>query len=519
MELECKSLSLDYSLPYVMSNRPYERSAKTISGPLFAAILFILLAFAGFIFVVPFIKKVNFERFLTRLQEKPEFKNAIISVLARYENEATPFVSLHGDAPIHPGSNFKLFTAAISLARLGQNSTFSTSLSGRQRGGKINLLLVGGGDPTFQKEDLEKFVEAVRSQKLPVGRIFYDDRKFNGERFGPDWPKEWRDQYFAVPITGLQINDNLLDIFGGEMEDRSFQIVTGPLENYEPIVDAMTYFDDPEKLSKPITATMAEDGTVTLHGDTMKGLPFITSSTVQNPSEMTAKVFKQMLQKSSLASEKTPVQFWDGTDDIFLYKTLYKHRSKPLKDIVFTMLKFSKNNYAETLVRKLGGGNQKTGVEVLKEFIEMLGIRCTRDSGTDLMNKTQLERFTSNCVAFDGSGMSPSTRVTGRAILKLFDYINNGQPWRELFWNSLPTSKIDGTLKQRFQNVRLRHTIVAKTGTHIGSSSLSGKIIRGKGRDILFSVHIFNHPFSTEESVTKVIPVIDKIVASIDKQF
>ena len=103
--------------------------------------------------------------------------------------------------------------------------------------------------------------------------------------------------------------------------------------------------------------------------------------------------------------------------------------------------------------------------------------------------------------------------------MNLFDYIG-GQTWKDDFWAALPESRVDGTLKYRFENAGLATSVFAKTGSHDFSSSLSGKIINSdSGRNIIFTIHVYNHQFSTAQSVLNIIPVIDRIVALLEKQF
>lgn len=476
--------------------------SKSLSGRrnlIFFIILIILITLVGIFFVIPGIKKFNFTRYLDRLQNSDSLNGATLVVGAKYEEKEKPLIEFNSKKRIHPGSNFKLFTAAASLTYLKPDFTFSTKLFQRAE----DVVLVGSGDPSFSKRDMAEFVEAVKKSSPISGDLYYDDGVFTGEKFGPGWSQDWRNQYFAVPITGLQIDDNLLQIRGLKNEKTGkFEITTAPLENYKPLADDMEYLDDPNKLEKPITATMDENGSVALHGDTLPELPFRTSSTVQDPSWLAAAVLKQELVKAGLMQKSAKVLPWKSGAEYGAL--LYEHRSKPLADLVFDMLKFSKNNYGETLVRTLGKekgdeGSQKEGVEILKDFFDEIGIPDGEMS------------------VLDGSGLSPSTRVTGHAILMLFNYANS-QPWQEIFWKALPESQVDGTLKYRFENAGLTHPVIAKTGTHEFSSSLSGKILRD-GKNILFSVHIYNHPFSTEESVTQIVPVIDRIIALLDKQF
>lgn len=462
----------------------------------------------GLLYVTPWIKKTNFERHIKQIQKNETLKNATLSITAKYEGEKENFMEFNTEKKIHPGSNFKLFTAAAALKKLGPDFTYSTKLYKKGN----DLILVGSGDPTFKQKDFAPFVEALKKTRpksnkanQPYGKIYYNDSTFKGEKLGPGWAHDWKNQYFSVPITGLQINNNLLEIYASKnTKTNKFETKTAPLEEYQPLLDEMKYLTDPNKLSEPITATMDENGTITLHGDTMLELPFRTSSVIKDPSRMTAEVLKQELMKAGLAKNKTMIEKKDETEFLKSAILIYEHHSKNLKEIIFEMLKFSKNNYAETLIRTLPkknekDENQKNGVEILKDFLEEIGI-------------TEYE-----INAFDGSGLSPSTRMTGNTILKLFEYVNK-QEWKEVFWNSLPQSQIDGTLKHRFENAKLKYPVIAKTGTHEFSSSLSGKILRPK-KIILFSVHIYNHPFSTEESVVKIIPIIDQIIVLLERQF
>lgn len=468
---------------------------------LFLASSVFLIGLIGFFLVMPFLKERNFYRFLNKIQRSSDFVASELVVAARYEGDDDYLVDFNALKRIHPGSNFKLFTAAAALRYLKEDFQFSTKLF--RRGD--DLLFVGGGDPGLQQKDFREFVEAVKKNGKIRGNIYYDDSYFEGERYGPSWGHDWFDQYFAVPITGLQINNNLLEIRGLENEQtKKFEITTRPLENYEPVIDRFMYFDDPEKLKREVSATLDENGNAALYGDSMPNLPFSTSATVKDPSRFTAQVLKQELLKARLIFPAAQILSFTGKNPGTL---LWNHKSAPLKDLVYQMLKFSKNNYAETLVRTLGRemndvGSQAEGVEILNEFFEEVGIPET-------------EIF-----AVDGSGLSPLTRVSADAILRLFAYVNQ-QDWKDIFWNALPESQVDGTLKNRFENAGLKHTAIAKTGTHEFSSSLSGKILReGEGRkNILFSIHVYSHQFSTEESVARVIPVIDKIVALLDRQF
>lgn len=461
-------------------------------------IIVICIASAIFFVVIPFIKHWNFLRFLQKIQQN-HLPNAMLTVEARYEGKKTSFLEYQNHKRIHPGSNFKLFTAAASLKYLGPDFVFKTRLYLFSAAGRTHVLIQGSGDPSFSKNDVLAMVAAVKNHGKISGNLYYDDRVFRGEPFGPSWGHDWKDQYFAVPIFGLQMNDNLLSI-----QKKGGKFLTAPQENY-PLQDSIQYFRKalPERSFMPITATMDQSGNVMLHGETLIDEDFVTSSTVANPSFFTARVFKQELVKAGVLAGRARVL--PAPAKIPHATLLFEHVSAPLREIIKIMLTFSKNNYAESLVRMMGHeiqgeGSQKKGVSVLNDFFEEAKIVPQEMS------------------AFDGSGLSPGTRVSSNALVRLFEYIKV-QPWKNIFWEALPESQVDGTLRMRFSNAGLQHPVIAKTGTHEFSSSLSGRIVREGSRDILFSIHVYNHPYPTELVAQKIHPLIDRIVALLDEQF
>ncbi|KKP37257.1 D-alanyl-D-alanine carboxypeptidase/D-alanyl-D-alanine-endopeptidase [Candidatus Peregrinibacteria bacterium RIFOXYC2_FULL_33_13] len=471
----------------------------------FIVTLCIILLVISSVIIIPAIKKFNLIRAISEIQLNEKFENAIVSVTAKYEGEKNYLINYNSNDFIHPGSNFKLFTAAASLMYLGQDYTFSTRLFLKmEEDGRKSLVLKGSGDPTLNKSHLESFIvhlkDYVQKNGPFNGDLFYDESIFSGEKYGPGWLSEWKNQYFAVPISGLQLNDNLIEVMGIENADNSFEISTEPLENYSPIVNQLNYINFLKDMKNEISAYI-DNEILYINGDTVKNSPFHTSAVIKDPAKFTAEVFKQILVKENIINSDAKIINIKYTTPS---QIIYEHKSVPLKDIIYRMLKFSKNNYAETLIRTLGyeikgEGSQEKGVQVLKEFFKEIEI---------------LEQVD----AFDGSGMSIKTRATGDAFLSLFDFLST-QKWMEIFWKSLPQSNVDGTLKRRFANAQPDFVVLAKTGTHLHSSSLSGKILKKRGRNIIFSVHIFNHPFLSEESTIKVNPLIDKIVEMLNEQF
>ncbi len=461
----------------------------------------VLMLFIALIFI-PYIKKFNFENFLEDISSNEILDNAILSVSAKYENEDEYLIQYNSTEKIHPGSNFKLFTAAYALEQLGSDFSFSTKLFLTKDN---DLVLVGGGDPTLDVQDLNGFIQALKNLKWKAGKLFYDDNYFHGEQYGPNWDSMWFEEYFAVPVSGLQINDNLIEIFGiNDEKTDEFEITTLPLKNHRGIIDEREIKTKIKEITNPTTAVWnTEDEIITLKGETTVNLPFSLSATVKNPGLYTAKIFAQELEAEGFTINEI------GSINAENYGVLvYEHNSKPLRELIPRMLKLSLNHYAESLIRVLGENSemddiedsQAKGVASLTEFTKSLKIPSAQFQ------------------AFDGSGLSSSTRVSSESIIVLFDYIDH-QNWRKYFWDSLSEAGKNGTLKSRFKSFDEGTILMGKTGTHVKANSLSGKIIRKNQKNILFSIHVYNHNFSTKESIINIVPIIDRIVILLEKQF
>ncbi len=450
-----------------------------------------VVAIVSFFVIVPAIKIASIKKAILEIQQMPGFEGSTVVVNAKYNGDKNNIISENEMALIHPGSNYKLLTAAASLFYLKPDFTFKTGFYVFEDGGKKNLIIEGHGDPTLRLEEIQTIAAHIKDKKIFIdGDLYYYNGYFYGEKYGPDWKSEWKDVHFAVPITALQIGDNLLYIEG---KGRIFE--TYPLKNYQPIIDRRKLVNKKQDAYK-VSAVMAENGTVTIEGETSGDNEFYTSANIKDPSLITAKVFKQeFVSFEIMRSEARVLPFKSAKAKRFIYE----YSSAPLSEIVRRMLTFSKNNFGETLIRVLGNGSQKIGAEVLKKFlVKEVGIAA--------------EDF----IGVDGSGMSPATRITGRVIMRLFDYVN-AQSWKDVYWDALPTSNNEGTLMYRFLGVGLENKVIAKTGTHDFASSLSGKIIR-KSDEILFDIHIFNHKIPSENIGIAVHPVVDMVVKLLDER-
>ncbi|MCX6733731.1 MAG: D-alanyl-D-alanine carboxypeptidase/D-alanyl-D-alanine-endopeptidase [Candidatus Peregrinibacteria bacterium] len=476
-----------------------------VQRSIFLFLVIALVVGVSFYVVIPIVKVASIKSMIQQIQTLPGFEGSTVVVDAKYEGSDDSVINENSSSLIHPGSNYKLLTAAASLHYLGADFVFMTNFYTFIDHGRQSLIIEGRGDPTFHWEDIQAMAKDIQKINPHItGDIYYDDSFFHGEPYGPDWKVEWKDIHFGVPISALQMDDNILYISGtGSAKKNNLHINTAAFQQYSPVMDTRILVNHAPPYT--VRTVMSKDGVITLSGETSGDNNFATSVNMENPSLITAKTFKQELVLLGVISSQSKVRLLTQHP---VKKLMYQHKSAPLREIVRLMLTFSKNNYGETLIRTLGeesnstsreNGSQAKGVELLRMFLmKEVGIAP--------------EDF----VGRDGSGMSPSSRITGRAILRLFEYVNK-QPWKDVYWNAFPTSNNEGTLRYRFLSAPIPDQVVAKTGTHDFASSLSGKIPRGRDT-ILFSVHIFHHHVPSEEIGMTVHPVIDTIVRLLDER-
>lgn len=157
--------------------------------------------------------------------------------------------------------------------------------------------------------------------------------------------------------------------------------------------------------------------------------------------------------------------------------------NKSLREWVAVTNLRSNNFYADTLLKYIGGSR------VAKQALTELGV----NPGSFYLA--------------DGSGLSRQNFATPRAFvetLRAMYYTNN----RDVFFTSLPTAGISGTLRNRLKQTPAEGVVHAKTGTLTGVRALSGYMDHPQYGTVVFSI-LANQPNQSGNSLVK---AIDEIV-------
>lgn len=301
-----------------------------------------------------------------------------------------------------PGSNMKLFVAAVALEVLGPDFIFTTRATGEiQDDGAIHgdLYLIGGGDPLlatdwwpgvdpstyppFHLSRLEDLADALvaRGLKEIRGVVVGDGNRYDDERYPPTWDPSIQ-KVEAGPIDALMVNDGHTNGLAPQLVD-----------------------DDPAHGAADALTSLLVTRGVTVGGFAVSG---------------------QSLSDADLAVVN----------------------SAPLSDIVEEMLSTSDDNTAEMLLKEIGLavagiGSRQAGLDVMRSVLAEWGIPIEG-------------------MAFaDGSGLSNSNRVTCQAVVALLVHGDLDDPVGQ----GLPVAGSSGTLTEAFLGTGLEDRLHAKTGT------------------------------------------------------
>jgi len=333
------------------------------------------------------------------------------------------------------------------------------------------------------------------------GQIRFYDGALESQRIHPSWSKSFAGDWYAAPVSGLNFNDNCVDVKvtpGKPGQPVSLTVV--PATTLNQFVNNCTSADP---RSVPVgAAASAGDGEEAktkdqpdIKRDPDANLFRITGAATQ-PTDLPSTsvtdpgAFFADALRTHLISRGIPVDGGIERAEKPLggklipptSKIVAVHESK-MSDVMWRINKSSQNLFAEAMCKMLGRewskktthtdvpGSWSSGGEAVKAFLTRNGID------------------TSKYVIVDGSGLSRENRVTVRIISDVLVTMNKS-PNRDAFRASLSVAGKDGTLKNRLKDLP-PNTMIGKTG-YIGSvRSLSGFVKTRSGDELVISI-IYN---------------------------
>lgn len=383
------------------------------------------------------------------------------------------------DAPMIPASTQKLLTTACALERLGPTRAFSTSFlastapaeDGRLPG---SLYVQGGGDPLLRAEDMWVALRELRALGVRhiAGDLVADDSLFEPAGRPAAWPASSRPDPFDAAQGALSLAWNSIEIIvlpgpaaGRQARVSVFPLAAGARIESRVVTGGKTAIRIDSRSGPGNRHQVKIEGTIR-HG----AGPYRSWVHLGDPTRAAAEALAELLPQAGIVLDgKVRLGPTPGGA-----RPLSRHDSPPLRTIVAAVNKYSSNFGAEMLLRQLaadparGGAGIEAGLRVLDGCLSEWGL-----AGENLH-------------LADGSGYSPSNRLTARTLVGVLEQAERSPGWGPELLVSLPRAGEDGTLKGRLREFRGR--LRAKTGSLRGVSSLAGELVLEGERRVLFAI-------------------------------
>jgi len=377
-----------------------------------------------------------------------------------------------------PASNMKIITSAAALHYLGPDFVYKTriGLSGNA------LVVIGSGDPLLgdEKTDIKygrepgwifkDIANALKSKGIgTIEGITVDSSIFDNEPVHPSWPEEDLNRWYACEVSGLNFNDNCIQISTKKIDGKVAVFV-------EPQTSFVSLINKVVPISKGSSAVgtyrNSQPNRLTVFGKCKDEVgPFDVA--IERPAAYFGFLLYENLAAADIdvKGELVEKSLEEGSQFIPLIEF-----STSLTDCLARCNKNSLGLVAEAMLKTIAAmnnpdkknGSWKKGRELIGEYLLGLDI-----------DKSQF-------YIDDGSGLSRQNELTAYAITTVLFDIYNGKNW-QLYSESLAVGGVDGTIERYFQDDRYKGRIRGKTGYISGVRSFSGVAETDDG-DYIFSI-------------------------------
>ncbi len=373
----------------------------------------------------------------------------------------------NGDMALVPASVTKIITTATVLEVIPAQKRFETIIeyNGNISNGTLfgKLIIKGCGDPTLGSSYINSSKESVFGEIVTIlernginaicGDIVCDDSFFpyNGERGA--WLAEDLGNYFAAESYGVNFIDNQYSLYlntGGEGDNAS-------IVKCEPMMPELEFINRLEvKGNGKDSAYIAGYDFCNIR--VLNGrIPcnkteYLLKGSIPSPCNVFEREFRNYLIENGMWVEKDKGYLLNNRNN-----SLGAIYSPKLQDIVKITNFRSNNLYAETLLKwcglvRGGGATTERGINVAISF--------WNDKGIDM----------SNCILFDGSGLSPKNRISPNCLSKVLFLAAHNNAFR----NSLPKVSAEGTVKNFMKESPIAKYLTLKSGSMQGVQCYAG---------------------------------------------
>ena len=389
-----------------------------------------------------------------------------------------------------PASNQKQLTAAVAAERLGWDYRYTTRIYATgavDANGALNgdLVVVSDGDPTINPRHPERWAIfdewgkqlAAKGIRTITGHLVGDDNAFEEPGWSAGWA--WDDLAFGygASASALQYHENQVELLiGPGREAGARAIISVSPAGSGLIVDhqvTTAVSGEPNRimlLRTPGTQLLTVTGHVALDST-----PITEYAAVDNPTQVYVNAMRVAFGRQGVNIERTPVDIDEARPQPDMSKAtlLVEDKSPPLGEIVDVTLKWSRNIYAETMLRSMApDGAPKSaagGLVALEETLNDWGI------------------FGDYFIAKDGSGLSRYDYLSADALAWLLTYVWMDPKHADLYRAAMPLFGVNGNVANRLKDTPASGRVWAKTGSMSQVRSLSGYLETLEGEPLAFA--------------------------------
>lgn len=426
-----------------------------------------------------------------KLEADSQLRSAISSLYVIDGKTGRVVFDKNATVGLATASTMKIITAASAYELLGKEFRYQTlfgyvgSREGKNACG--HLYIKPSGDPTFgswrwkQTTDsgiIERLLSAVKRSKIKAfNDLVIDTIGWSEEAIPDGWP--WQDigNYYGAGAAGFNWHENEFEIVlksGRSVGDAVKIVQTKPLVRATELRSVATSGAKGTGDNAYVYYPLNEKAGV-IRGTIPVNEPAFTISAANPHPEIEFKsVITARLSDLKINQIHSDCHSKDTT-------VFFTYDSPPLDSIVYWFLKKSINLYGEALVKtiahyKTGTGSTDGGIGIIKKFWKAKGV-----------DPVELNMH-------DGSGLSPSNRVTTHAQVQVLTYAKQ-QPWFSGYLNGFP----------EYNGMKM------KSGTINGVKGFCGYHTAKDGNEYIFSFLVNNYNGAASKLVSKMYKVLDEL--------
>ena len=448
--------------------------------------------------------KQKIEMAYSRFENDSQMKFGISSISILNAETGAIVYAKNENVGLASASTLKTITAATAYHLLGKDFVWETSLGYNgtiSSNGTLNgdVIITGAGDPSLGSDRydqtrpeliLKKWTEAIARSGIKniTGSIIADDRLFGTQTMPGGWTWQDMGNYYGAGPSSLTWRENQFDLIfkpANRVGEPAELIRTEPQMNYLKIVNevltgAPGSGDNVYAYSAPYSTVIYLRGTYGI--DLKKAI----AASVPDPAYHLAYQFLSRLKQSGISVEKDAVTARELSLNNQLFQAPSKiidiHTSANLDKIIYWFNQKSINLFGEHLIKTIAWKEAKeitttNGARVLKDFWSK-----KEAIDPDAMN------------IYDGSGLSPSNRITTLAMAQVLHSIKK-ESWFAGFYESLP---VYNDMKMKSGSIS---DVIAYTGYQISSN----------GTPLVFSFIINNYKGSSSTARQKMFTVLNTL--------